>query len=149
MRVGISMAAFRSLLHIAAAAVAIVAAHGASASEGEAASKGGSQPAMDATFVAMPELVVPIVDGDRADGRLKIRIVLTAADVAAAARLKSAIPSLRESALASASEFARLRASPYKPVDVARLAQDMTRVLRDRNPDVARVLLVEVSARPA
>ncbi len=137
------MAAFRSLLHIAAAAVAIVAATGASASED------GSQPAMDATFVAMPELVVPIVDGDRADGRLKIRIVVTAADVAAAARLKGAIPSLRESALASASEFARLRASPYKPVDVARLAQDLTRVLRDRNPDVASVLLIEVSARPA
>lgn len=143
MRVGILMAAFRSLLHIAAAAVAIVAATGASASED------GSQLAMDATFVAMPELVVPIVDGDRADGRLKIRIVVTAADVAAAARLKGAIPSLRESALASASEFARLRASPYKPVDVARLAQDLTRVLRDRNPDVASVLLIEVSARPA
>ena len=136
------MAAFRSLLHIAAAAVAILAATGASA-EGE------SQPAMDATFVAMPELVVPIIDGDRADGRLKIKIVLRAADVTAAARLKAAIPSLRESALASASEFARLRASPYKPVDVARLAQDMTRVLRGRNPDVASVLVVEVSARPA
>ena len=143
------MAAFRSLLHIAAAAVAIVAATGASASEGGSASEGESQPAMDATFVAMPELVVPIIDGDRADGRLKIKIVLRAADVTAAARLKAAIPSLREGALASASEFARLRASPYKPVDVARLAQDMTRVLRGRNPDVASVLVVEVSARPA
>ena len=142
------MAVFRSLVPLAAAVVATMSANGVSANEGSAAA-GESQAAMDATFVAMPELVVPIVDGDRANGRLKIKIVLTAANVAAAARLKIAIPSLRESALASASEFARLRASPYKPVDVARLAQAMTRVLRDRNADVASVLLVEVSARPA
>ncbi len=147
------MAAFRSLVLVAAAVIAPTSATGVSATgvsaSGAGASSSESSPAIDATFVAMPELVVPIVDGDRAEGRLKIKIVLTAANVAAAARLKIAIPSLQESALASASEFARLRASPYKPVDVARLAQDMTRVLRDRNPDVARVLLVEVSARPA
>ena len=119
------------------------------ASGARAESDAPPPPAMDATFVAMPELVVPIVDGDRADGRLKIKIVLRAADAAAAARLKVAIPALRETALASASEFARLRASPYKPVDVARLSRGMTSLLRTRNADVGSVLLVEVSARPA
>ena len=52
-------------------------------------------------------------------------------------------------ALAAAMEFARLYASPMTPVNVDRLANDMTTALRRGDGRVARVLIVEVAANRA
>ena len=46
-------------------------------------------------------------------------------------------------------EFARLYASPMTPVNVDRLADDMTAALRRGDRQVARVLVVEVAASRA
>jgi len=100
-------------------------------------------------LVAMPELVVPIVEGARAGGRLRLKLVLRATDAAAAARLQAAMPSLREASLLATAEFARLYASPFAPVDARRLADEVGGALRARDGGIAQVLVVEVSAARA
>jgi hypothetical protein len=57
------------------------------------------------------------------------------------------MPGVREASIATASEFARLHASPDVAVDVAVLADRMDRALHARDADVAQVLLVSVAAR--
>ena len=112
-------------------------------------SGGGEGGAAAPHFVAMAPLDVPIVEGDRADGRLKITLVLEAADAAGASALETRLPECREAALAASIEFARLRASPSSPVDAQRLANDLSIALRPVDRAIAAVLLVEVSARRA
>jgi len=116
-----------------------------------AAASGGSEGAGSGgpALVAMPELVVPIVEGARAGGRLRLKLVLRATDPAAAARLEAMMPSLRETSLLATAEFARLHASPFAPVDARRLARDVGGALRARDGGIAQVLVVEVSAARA
>jgi len=92
---------------------------------------------------------VPIVEGARADGTLRIKLVLEARDAPTAEKLTSTLPLLRAAALAAGIEFARLYASPMMPVDVARLSADLTAALRRQEPGIARVLIVEVAAARA
>ena len=104
-------------------------------------------PAKEAHLVPMEELAVPIVDGGRGVGTLRVKLVLDMADAAAAAG--ATLPPLRAASLGAAMEHARLYASPMAPVNVARLAADMTAALRAEDARVARVLIVEVGASRA
>lgn len=112
------------------------------ASGSESKSGGG-----DLHLVPMDELQVPIIDGNRADGQLSVKLVLEAKDAATADRATKMLPALRATSVASAIEFARLYASPMMPVDAAKLANEMSDALRHQDPGIARVLVVEVSAR--
>ena len=114
-----------------------------------AAAPEGAEPRGEAHFVPMDELSVPIVDGARADGTLRVKLVLDMADAAAAEEAGARLPALRANALAAAMEFARLYASPMTPVNVDRLASGMTTALRRGDGRVARVLVVEVEASRA
>ena len=108
---------------------------------------GAAGAAVDAVhLLPMTPFDVPIVEGDRANGRLRLKLVLRAADEAGIARLRDKMPALRETTLATASEFARLYATPFAPVDARRLAQALTIALRSRDAAVRAVLLVEVAA---
>ena len=108
---------------------------------------GAAGAAVDAVhLLPMTPFDVPIVEGDRANGRLRLKLVLRAADEAGIARLRDKMPALRETTLATASEFARLYATPFAPVDARRLAHALTIALRSRDTAVRAVLLVEVAA---
>jgi len=97
-------------------------------------------------FVALPELRVPIVQGDRADGRLLVTLALKVDDAADAAALNGAMPVVRERAMMAASEFARLHASPFLPVDAERLVKAIDDALRDQVPGAHMLLVTKVSA---
>ena len=97
-------------------------------------------------FVPMDEIVVPIIDSARTTGAMRLKIVLDAVDAAAAAEIAADLPSLRETSLAAAIEFARLYASPLAPIDAERLSAHMTEALEARAKGVSHVLVVEVSA---
>lgn len=101
----------------------------------------------EVNFVPVDEIVVPIVDSARTTGALHLKLVLDATDAAAAARLTAQLPALRETALVTAIEFARLYASPLTPINAEQLSAQMTQALTPRAEGLAHVLLVEVSAR--
>lgn len=135
----------RKFVHSALALLLIVPGALAAAS---GADKGGAG-AEGLHLVAMEDVSVPIIDGDRADGTLRFKLVLEATDEAAAKRLTATLPLLRATSLSAGLEFARLYASPMLPVDARRLASEMTRALQGQDAGVARVLLVEVEAQNA
>ncbi len=116
-------------------------------SQGSVASANGGA-AAGLSLLPMKEIVVPIVDGARAYGRLRIRLVLVTHDAASVAPLEARMPELRETALIAAAEFARFYASPFAPVDAARLARDVGAALtaRDTSHAISRVLVVGVFA---
>lgn len=108
-----------------------------------AASGGG---AGELHLVPMDEVSVPIIDGDRTDGKLEFKLVLEARNEEAAQQLTAALPVLRAATVGAGIEFARLYASPMMPLDARRLASEMTAALQAQDARVARVLLVEVIA---
>lgn len=97
-------------------------------------------------FVPLTEIVVPIISSDRMEGSLHLKLVVAAADEEALARLTKAEPELRAVSLAQAIEFSRLYASVRTPVNAVQLSGDLTEALRGSDPDVARVLIIQVSA---
>jgi len=116
-----------------------------------ATASGGGEAPPDAEphLVPMPEISVPIIDGDRLDGAFKVKMVISTADPDAAERVTAALPRLRSASLAASLEFARLYASPMRPVDAEMLSRDVTAALQHEEPGIARILIVEVAARPA
>lgn len=113
---------------------------------GAAASASGGGGAEGLHLVEMDEVNVPIIDGDRADGRLQFKLVLEAKDDVAAKRLTATLPMLRATTLSTGIEFARLYASPMMPTDARHLATELTTALQAEDPGISRVLLVEVMA---
>jgi hypothetical protein len=109
---------------------------------------GGPAPAGAPALVDMSVLAVPIVDGDRIQGELHVRLVLNAGDDSAAERVTAAMPRLRSASLLTLLEFARLYASPFRAVDSERLSRSLTEALHKAEPGVAEVLIVEVGAKP-
>jgi hypothetical protein len=97
-------------------------------------------------FVTLTELRVPIVQGDRADGRLLVTLALKVDDSAEAAAINGVMPAVRERAMMATSEFARLHASPYLPVDAERLAKAIDGALHDQVPGAYMLLVTKVSA---
>lgn len=110
---------------------------------------GGGEAGGGMHLVPMDEIRVPVVEGSRADGTLQLKLVLVAKDAAAAEAATADLPQLRAASLAAALEFARLYASPMMPVDVERLAEDMTAAIHHQDERIGRVLVVEVMARRA
>ncbi len=117
------------------------------ASTGSAnAADGGPADRPEPQFVPMPLIVVPIVGADSIEGSLRFKLVLSAKDEAGKEHLTEKLPVLRAATVAGAMEFARLFASAQRPVDVGKLSSDLTKALRTADPQVDRVLIVEVSA---
>lgn len=129
----------RKILLPTIASIAALPLGGAQASDGEGAS--------DLAFVAMEPITVPIVDAGLVMGSLRFRIVLEAKDEEAVQALSDELPRLRAEALSAGSEFSRLSASPFMAVDARQLSDDLSKALGERKSGIARVLLVEVSAR--
>ena len=113
-----------------------------------AGEEGGEEKALPLlpTLVPMKEISVPIVDAGRIEGVLRFTLVLRARDAAGALLLKNAEPKLRAVALDAGMEFARLRASPFRAVDVWQLGADMNRALHDADAGVEQALFVRVIA---
>lgn len=105
--------------------------------------------AVEPHLVAMPQISVPIIDGDRLEGSFRLTMVLAATDAKAAERVSAVLPRLRSTSVAEALEFSRLHASPMRPVDVELLSRDLTKALQQEEPGIARALVVEVATGPA
>jgi hypothetical protein len=133
----------------AAASAGETGAAAANAGETGAAAGPTAAPAEDPYFVALDEISVPIVDGDRVTGRLRFRAVIAARDDAGRERLNAEIPRLRSEALVAGLEFSRLRAAGLRPVDAQALADALSAALQPGNPDIGRVLLVKTAAEVA
>jgi hypothetical protein len=97
-------------------------------------------------LVEMGPIVVPIVGSGRLDGALRLKLVVSATDAAALARLTQRLPELRAVSVAGAIEFSRLYASPQTPVNAAQLRSTLTAALHAEDAGVADTLIVEVSA---
>ncbi len=110
------------------------------------ASGGGGGGGGNLNLVPMEEITVPIVESDRMNGELRLKVVLEAQDAAASARLTEEMPKLREATVAAALEFARLYASGLRAVDAVQLDHDLTSAAKAADGGVARVLIVEVAA---
>lgn len=98
-------------------------------------------------FLPISNISVPIVDAGRMDGVLRLSIVLQTDNQKAADHLRAKMPQLRADGLSAAAEFARLYASPYSPVDVARLSSELLPALGGEGSGVHKILIVHVSAR--
>lgn len=102
--------------------------------------------AVEPHLVNISDLVVPIIDSGRMDGRLSYDIVIDAVDAVDAARLTAEVARLRSTAIASGLEFSRLYVSGLRPVDAEVLAAELTRTLQAESPGIERVLVVKVAA---
>jgi len=100
-------------------------------------------------LVPMQEISLPIVDGDKLEGALRVTLVLATPDATTARRVTEKMPHLRSAALATTLEFSRLHASPMRAVNAEMLSQDLTETLQQQEPGIARALIVNVAARPA
>lgn len=108
------------------------------------AEEGGG--AIDPTCVPMAEIAVPIVDGSQIAGVLRFTLVLRARDPAGAAEMVREAARLRTIAVGAGLDFARLRASPYRPVDTVRLAASLDAAFRSALPAFQQALIVKVQA---
>lgn len=113
-----------------------------------AVASGGGGAGGELHLVSMGEIAVPIVDGARSDGILRIKLVLEAGDAAAAETLTAKLPVVRAATVAAALEFGRLYASPMMPVNAEQLAGDLKNALHEAG-GVHRVLVTQVAATRA
>jgi len=98
------------------------------------------------TLVAMDEIAVPIIDAGEIQGTLRFSLVIRAADDVGAQVLTEKMPELRAAALSAGINFASLRASPYRPIDVALLSNEIDAALKSIDPAVQQGLIVRVTA---
>ncbi|KPH62811.1 MULTISPECIES: flagellar basal body-associated FliL family protein [Novosphingobium] len=103
-------------------------------------------PPPDPSFLAMDDIDAPIIDSGRIDGVLHVSIVVKTKSAESAAELAKRMPELRAASLAAAIEFARLHASPFTPVNVARLSAMMSPPIKRLDAGIEKVLIVKVSA---
>ena len=111
--------------------------------EGGSASPGSAKLA---TLVPMEEIAVPIIDAGKIQGTLRFSLVIRAADDAGALVLTEKMPELRSAVLSAGINFDSLRASPYRPVDVAKLSSEIDTALKSIDPAVQQGLIVRVTA---
>ena len=109
------------------------------------ASEGGGGAA---SVVPIAELRVPVLDGGRLAGTLRVQAALDYADPALGAGAAARAPAFRDAALSAGLEFARLHVSAFAPIDAALLSQALTRAAQAVDPHVRKVLILDVSARP-
>ncbi|OWK28342.1 hypothetical protein [Sphingomonas mucosissima] len=130
--------------HVTFSAVAAL----ALAAPATTAAASGGEGGAEVHLVPLEEIRVPIVDGARSDGVLRITLVLEAGDAAAAEKLSAQLPVVRAASVAAALEFGRLYASPMMPVNAEQLAGDLKNALHDAG-GVHRVLVTQVAATRA
>lgn len=104
-------------------------------------------PAPEPMVVDMSQVAVPIIDGDRVEGMLQVRLALNTADSAGVDQVTAALPKLRSATVVALVEFARLYASPFRAVDSDRLSRTLSDSLRKAEPAVTEVLLLEVTTK--
>ena len=100
-----------------------------------------------ASVVPVAEMRVPIFDGGRFAGTLRLQTALDYADPAQGARAAAHAPMFRDAVLSAGLEFARLHVSAFAPIDAALLSHALTDAARTVDPHVRRVLILDVSAR--
>lgn len=100
-------------------------------------------------FVDMEPLITPIVGPAQIEGLLEVKLALETESPATVSALNAKMPELRDASYIAALEFSRLHASGYLPVDAKRLADDVAVAIQRNHPEVARVLIISVSAVPA
>jgi hypothetical protein len=132
----------RKRFHIASAALLALAAGGIATAS---FASSGAEP-VELHLVPLEELSVPIVDSGRIDGTLRVKFVVNAADSGTADRLSERGPELRSLALGAATDFGRIYASGLAPVNAEILKQKTKAALQTAYPDIADVLVVQVSA---
>ena len=125
---------------------AVVGAGASAVSSLASAPRPASSPASEPHLVTISDIVVPVIDAERMNGRLSFDIVIAATDADAATRLATRVARLRSTTIESGLEFSRLYVSGLRPVDAQLLAGDLTKSLRAANPDIDRVLVVKVTA---
>jgi hypothetical protein len=103
-------------------------------------------PPPDPSFLVMEPIDAPIVDSGRIDGVLHLSLAVKMKSAENATELAKRMPELRAASLAAAIEFARLHASPYAPVNVARLSAMMAPPIKQLDNQVEKVLIMQVSA---
>jgi hypothetical protein len=130
----------RKRLLVASAAVIAIAAGGIASASGP-----GAEP-VELHLVPLQELEVPIVDSGRLDGTLRVKFVVNAVDAGAAKDLEQRQPELRSLALAAATEVSRIYASGLSPVNAEILKAKARAGLQREHPEIADVLIVQVSA---
>jgi hypothetical protein len=135
----------RKRLLIASAALLVIAAGGiASASVTGLSPAGAAEPHL----VPIEMLEVPIVDSGHLDGTLRVRFTVNAASGSDADALGERLPELRSLALGAATEFSRIYASGLAPVNAEILKSKVKAALQQDHPEIADVLVVQVSAEP-
>lgn len=123
-------------------------AHASGGEEGTAEAKSPTIPNLP-TLVPMDEIAIPIIDAGKIQGTLRFSLVIRAADDAGAKILTDKMPELRSAVLGAGINFASLRASPYRPIDVAILASEVDTALKSVDPAVQQGLIVRVTATEA
>lgn len=113
-----------------------------------AAQESGAEPNWSSApyFVEVDPLAAPIIDGPRYTGTLRVKLTVEAPNIPTAVLLHSRRPWLREQLYSALSDFTRLHASGFEPVDAEALGQLLDARLQEHVKGV-HVLLVEVSAR--
>ncbi|MDB5722192.1 MAG: flagellar basal body-associated FliL family protein [Alphaproteobacteria bacterium] len=133
-------------MQIASAAILAIAAGGILSASAMASS---SSPPAELHLVPLDELNVPIVDSGRLDGTLRVRFMVNTVDAASADALGQRLPELRSLALGAATDFSQIYASGMAPVNAEILKQKMRAALQHAHPEIADVLVIQVSAAQA
>jgi hypothetical protein len=115
------------------------------ASSPAAGNEGGGGGA--ASVVPIAELRVPILDGGRFVGTLRLQTALDYADPAQGAGAAAHAPMFRDAVLSAGLEVARLHVSAFVPINAALLSRTLTDAARTVDPHVRKVLILDVSAR--
>lgn len=116
------------------------------------ASLSGAEPNLLAEpprLVPIEPISIPIVDGDRIDGKLNYTLVIMVEDDETMKRLSGSGAALRAAALRGGLDFARLYASSFTAVDAGMLMENLTRAMKEEDEGITELLLVEVSAFPS
>lgn len=100
-------------------------------------------------YVRFDPLILPVYVDQQAGGLLAIRLTVEATDPQARARLEALRPRLVDGWTVALVDHARIAVEPASALDVAGLAAISDGVARRiGGTDVARVLVVDVAARP-
>ena len=102
-----------------------------------------------AAFLTIDDITTPIFSPSGIEGSLSVSVAIQAGDTNKMRRLQQKLPELRAALLSSTLEFSRLYASGFRAVDAERLDRTLSEALQRVDADAGRVLILEVSARPA
>lgn len=132
----------RLILAVAAPLLALASVSGLASAPASANEGGGA-----ASVVPVADLRVPILDGGRFAGTLRVQAALDYADPAHGAGAAARALVFRDAVLSAGLEFARLHVSAFAPIDAALLSRTLTDAARTVDPHVRKVLILDVSAR--